>query len=406
MSTGPTEYSLQSENETLRLELAGLRKQFRESQERLHAVFETVVEGIITIDDGGIIDTANAAAGRLFGYTPEELIGKNVNRLMPEPYHHEHDGYLECYLRTRQPKIIGIGREVVGRKRDGTTFPMYLSVSEVEFNDRVMFTGFVQDLTERKAHEKREAQWREELERQVEKRTDELALANQELENFSYTISHDLRTPLRGIRNYVDFLREDLQGHIEGESMEDLRRLGQAADELELMVQQILDYARIGHTKLESEEVSIDALIASIGAELGLAPHEKIIVEGELPRIWAPRGLLRQIFQNLIENGLRYNTSKIREVRIAAAPSSPKDDSQAGWSFTVADNGIGIEAPYHEKIFAMFQRLHSSGDYDGTGIGLAAVRKAVNFLHGRIGLESKLGEGTVFTVELPERPPR
>lgn len=406
MSTGPTESSLESEIENLRAELARLQKRFSESQERLHAVFETVVEGIITIDDHGAIDTANEAAGRLFGYRRDEMIGKNVNMLMPDPYHREHDGYLQNYLRTREPKIIGIGREVVGKKKDGSTFPLYLSVSEVRFNDRTMFTGFVQDLTERKAHQEKEAQWREELERKVEQRTAELALANQELENFTYTISHDLRTPLRGIRNYVDFLKEDLQDHIKGESMEDLQRLGQAADELELMVHELLEYSRIGRSELEPEEVKIDELIGSIRSALGLAATENIVVEGELPSICAPHGLLRQIFQNLIENGLRYNTSEVREVRISASPSTMDSKGKRGWVFRVSDNGIGIDAPYHEKVFGMFQRLHSQKDYAGTGIGLAAVRKAVHFLNGRIELSSEPGKGTLFRIELPERPAR
>src|SRR5690606_36973163 len=128
-------FSLEKETEALRAEVNRLRRALSESQERLHAVFETVCEGIITIDNRGIIDTANLAAGQLFGYAVSEMIGHNVNMLMPEPYHAEHNGYIQHYLQTREPRIIGIGREVVGRKRDGTTFPMYLSVSEVDFNN-------------------------------------------------------------------------------------------------------------------------------------------------------------------------------------------------------------------------------------------------------------------------------
>lgn len=403
MTSGPTEFTLETENEALRAELTRLRRQFSENRQRLHAVFETVIEGIITIDDAGIIDTANEAAGRLFGYDRDEMLGRNVNMLMPEPFHSEHDGYIQNYLRTREAKIIGIGREVVGRKKDGSTFPMYLSVSEVKFEDRRMFTGFVQDLTERKDHEEKEARWREELERKVQQRTAELALANQELENFTYTISHDLRTPLRGIRNYVDFLREDLGTNIQGESREDLQRLGQAADELELMVQELLEYSRIGRSDIETEEVDVADLIDSIRSALEFSSEHEVRVEGELPHLWAPRSLLRQIFQNLIENGLRYNTSEKPCVTISARPD--RRDGRPGWTFEVADNGIGIPPQYHEKVFAMFQRLHGQKDYAGTGIGLAGVRKAVQFLDGAVELESDAGRGSLFRIRLPETRP-
>lgn len=402
MSQRPAETSAESGARELRAEVERLRKALTESEERLHAVFETVVEGIITIDDRGIIDVANHAAGRLFGYDVEEMVGRNVNLLMPEPYHSQHDGYLDNYLRTRKAKIIGVGREVVGRKKDGTTFPMYLSVSQVDFDGRVMFTGFVQDLSERKTHERREAQWREELEGRVRQRTEELARANQELEGFTYTISHDLRTPLRGIRNYVDFLKEDLEGKIEGESFEDLKRLGQAADELELMVQELLEYSRIGRTESEPEEVEIEELVGSIRGAMPTTLREGVRIEGELPSLWAPRGLLRQIFQNLIENGLRYNASERPEVVIRAREAEGSTPSMRRWVFEVADNGIGIDGRYHEKVFGMFQRLHAQKDYTGTGIGLAAVRKAATYLNGQVELESEPGKGSTFRVELPE----
>jgi PAS domain S-box-containing protein len=403
MTTVPPSRDKPEPADDLQGRIAYLENDLSEIRQRLRAVFETVCEGIITIDHRGIIDTANEAAGRLFGYAVEELAGKNVKTLMPDPYRSEHDQYISNYLDTGIAKIIGIGREVVGLKRDGTVFPLYLSVSEVVFDHRKLFTGFVQDLTERKAHEAKEAQWREELERRVRQRTEELDLANQELEHFTFTISHDLRTPLRGIRNYVDFLREDLEGRIEGESLEDLRRLGQAADELELMVQQILEYSRIGRSEIGIEHVDVNELIGSIRSALNPPLREAIRMEGRLPGLWAPRSLLRQIFQNLIENALRYNQSESPQVSIRASLEEARKESPPQWIFDIQDNGIGIDPRYHEKVFGMFQRLHSQSDYPGTGIGLTAVRKAVQFLNGRIEIESRPGEGTRFRILIPER---
>lgn len=403
MSSGPTEYSVEGENEALRAMVGQLRRQLMDSQERLHAVFETVCEAILTINHEGIIDAANEAAGRLFGYPIQELIGRNISFLMPEPYSSEHDGYLRRYLTTQEPHIIGIGREVAGKRRDGSVFPLYLSVSRVVLNDRMLFTGFVQDLSERKRHEEESARWREELERRVELRTEELERANQALEDFTYTISHDLRTPLRGIRNYVDFLKEDLAGKIPEDSAADLGRLGVAADELELMVQELLDYSRIGRSETEPEEIDVAELIENIRRAYRKELRDGIVTEGALPHLCAPQGLLRQIFQNLIENGLRYNRSELPRVVVSARRAVAGPGRPPHWIFEVRDNGIGIDPKYHAKVFGMFQRLHSQEDYPGTGIGLAAVRKAVHYLGGSVVLESEPGKGSTFLIELPER---
>jgi light-regulated signal transduction histidine kinase (bacteriophytochrome) len=283
-------------------------------------------------------------------------------------------------------------------KKDGTLFPVRLAVSEVRLADRLLFTGFIEDLTERKRLEREAEEWREELERRVRQRTSDLARANEELEHFAHTVSHDLRTPLRGIRNYVDFLSEDLAGTVSGESAEDLKRLGHAAEELDLMIQEILNYSRIGRVEASAENVDLNDLIHNIEEVVATSPDRKVVVKGKLPVLFAPGGLVRQIFQNLIENGLYYNKSESKTVELSAEPVAAPEKR---WRFFVKDNGIGIEPRYHQKVFGMFQRLHTDSDYPGTGIGLAAVRKAVLHMNGSIELKSAPGAGTTFIVELP-----
>lgn len=372
-----------------------------ESEMRMHAVFETAVEGILTIDARGIVETMNAAAERLFGYRRDEVIGRNVSMLMPPPFREEHDGYLERYLAGGTPRIIGIGREVEGVRKDGVVFPLRLAVSEVRLRDRRLFTGFVEDLTERKRLEREAAEWRAELERRVEDRTAELARANRELESFAHIVSHDLRTPLRGIRNYVDFLTEDLGPLVQGESREDLVRLGRAAEELENMIRDLLDYTRIGRVRHPPEDFDPGVLMREI-AELAQAgrPGAEVRVGPMPPRLRAPRGMIRQIFQNLVENGLHYNRSD--SPLVEACGEVLEEETPARLRFVVKDNGIGIAPEHHERIFQMFQRLHTHADYSGTGIGLAAVRKAVEHMGGSITLRSAVGEGSEFVVELPE----
>src|ERR1041385_5484616 len=162
-----------------------------DSAERLRAILETAVEGIITIDERGLIESINPAAERTLGYQAKEVIGKNVSVLMPSPYREEHDTYLANYLRTGVAKIIGIGREVVARRKDGTTFPIDLSVSEVRLANRRLFTGFIRDITERRRSEERLAALAQTL-----------AEKNKELETIVYVASHDLRSPLVNIQGF------------------------------------------------------------------------------------------------------------------------------------------------------------------------------------------------------------
>lgn len=391
------------EIETLRGRVSDLERvegALRVSEERVRLILESSVEAMITINEEGIMEEVNPAARRLFGYSADEMIGRDVGILMPMPHSKEHNRYIAEYLRSGKARIIGIGREVDGKRRDGAIFPMYISVSESRAGGKTLFTGFIQDLSERKQHEREARQWAEELERQVGRRTERLRLANLELEHIAFVISHDLRAPLRGIRNYVDFLSEDLDGRLSGENAEDWKRLKRATDELDQMIDLLLDYSRIGHADTEPTELDVGQLVRDISDVAAAEPDRQVTIQGHLPRILAPQSLVRRIFQNLIVNGLHYNKSEPRRVVVSALPGQ---GSRAGfWRFTIQDNGIGIKPEYHHKIFDMFQRLHTSDEYSGSGIGLAAVRKAVQFLGGRLWLESSLGRGSSFHVELPE----
>src|SRR5215510_8744521 len=179
----------------------------RDSEARTRAILQTAVDAILTIDTGGLIESFNPAAERLFGYTADEVLGQNISMLMPSPYREEHDGYLARYLQTGEPHIIGIGREVRARRRDGTTFPVSLAVSEVHLGGRRMFTGIVHDLTARVQAEEALRRARDELEVRVQERTAELALANEEIKRFAYIVSHDLRAPLVNLKGFASELR-------------------------------------------------------------------------------------------------------------------------------------------------------------------------------------------------------
>ncbi|MBE0598143.1 MAG: PAS domain S-box protein, partial [Desulfuromonadales bacterium] len=211
------------------------RLERRESDSRLMAVLDTVVDAVITIDETGIVQSFNRAAERIFGYRAGEVVGRKVNMLMPEPYHSEHDRYLHNYLTTGIRKIIGIGREVVGRRQDGSTFPMELAVSEAWVGNRRIFTGIIRDISERRQAE-------EERERLIA----ELEAKNAEMERFTYTVSHDLKSPLITIRGFLGLLEKDLAAGDRQRLKEDIAHIQEAVRRMQMLLDELLTLSRIG----------------------------------------------------------------------------------------------------------------------------------------------------------------
>ncbi len=355
-----------------------IESNLRSSENRMRAVIDTVVDGIITIKDTGMIQTANPATASIFGYDIDEMLGHNVNMLMPEPYHNAHDGYLHNYLTTGDKKVIGIGREVTGLRKDGSTFPMELAVSEMEVNGERMFTGIVRDITERKR----------------------LDLLKSE---FVSTVSHELRTPLTSIRGALGLVLGKSAESLPNSVRQMLKMAERNSERLTLLINDILDLEKIESGRLEFELAELDLVALARRAvedSEGYAHQHQVQLCLQTNLTTAPvRGdthRLLQVFANLISNAVKYSPQDgTVEILVTS--------NDGGFRVAVCDHGPGIPAAFRSRIFQRFAQADSSDTREkgGTGLGLSISQAIIERHEGRIGYQSEEGEGTVFHFDLP-----
>lgn len=352
------------------------------------AVLDTVVDAVITIDEGGTILSFNRAAERIFGYPAAEVIGGKVNVLMPEPYRSEHDQYIHNYLTSGIRKIIGIGREVVGKRKDDTIFPMELAVSEASVGGRRIFTGIIRDISERRHAEQERDRLIAELEAKAA-----------EMERFTYTVSHDLKSPLITIRGFLGLLEKDMAAGDAKRLKEDITHIQTAVGRMQMLLDELLTLSRIGRLSNPPEDIPMSELAREAVQQVSGQIREggvEVVIAPDLPTVHGDHPRLLEVIQNLIDNAVKFMGDQPRpRVEVGAR----KEGGET--VFFVRDNGIGIDPRYHEKIFGLFERL--SADTEGTGIGLALVKRIVEVHGGRIWIEPGDGQGTTFCFTLPER---
>ncbi|QHT67611.1 PAS domain S-box protein [Rhodocytophaga rosea] len=383
-------------------ELRRVESALRVSENKINAIIQSAVDGVITINERGQIEMVNPAASKLFGYHPDELMGKSVNMLMPEPDKSRHDGYLHNYYRSGIGRIIGIGREVTGLRKNGTTFPFYLSISEVNLPDKRVFTGFIHDITNQKMAEEKLRRYAAELER-----------SNRELQDFAYVSSHDLQEPLRKIQAFGDRLKAKEAEHLSDQGKDYIDRMLNAAFRMQRLINDLLSFSRVTTQSQPFIKVDLNILLREVLSDLEVMIDKTgARIEFEtLPAIEAEAIQMRQLFQNLISNALKFRkedeapvikiSSKLIQ-RKAHLISTPGDEQV---QIYVQDNGIGFDEKYLDRIFNVFQRLDGQ-KYEGSGIGLAICRKIAIRHGGDITARSEPGKGSVFIVTLALKQPK
>lgn len=382
----------------------------RASETRAEAILATTVDAVVVIDERGTVETVNPAAERMFGYAAEELLGQNVSVLMPDPYHREHDGYLANYLRTGQKKIIGIGREVVGRRKDGTVFPMDLAVSEARVGEHRAFVGIVRDITARRQAEEALRDSHRQLEQALsalQTQGEEVKVMSRQLwqaaklaavGELAASIAHELNNPLATVGLRVESLLS--QTDTDDPRRRELEVAEQELDRMAHLVANLLQFSRRGSQRVSSVDVGED-----LGKTLELVQHyfrsRRIVVVQELapdvPVIQADRQILRQVFLNLLTNaGDAMPDGGTLTLRLAPGLL---EDGRRALVLEFADTGSGISAEHLPRVMEPF--FTTKEEDKGTGLGLAICRRAVQEHGGTICITSEVGKGTTVRIALP-----
>lgn len=403
-----------------------IQKQMQEarshSEFRFGAILETAVDAVVTIDKKGIIKSFNPAAQRMFGYRGDEVIGENVSILMPSPYREAHDGYLKQYLDTGMKKVIGLGREAIAQRKDGSTFSIELSVSEVALGDRRLFTGIVRNISDRKQAEARIQDYVRQLEdaQQTQKaqarlledhavslsEAKELAdTANQAKSSFLANMSHEIRTPMTAILGYAELMREQSDDPETTQALEIIQRNGEYLIEI---VNDVLDISKIeaGRMEMRHETLNTETLIRDILSLVQVRAEAKGIrltatFETHVPdRFVSDRVRFRQILINLLGNAIKFTEEGGVELRVRHI-QRPGEGPLL--EFAIVDTGIGIDAKHFDRLFKPFNQADDSTSrkFGGTGLGLTISHRLAEMLGGRITVQSEVGVGSTFRLSLP-----
>ncbi len=371
------------------------RQRVEEERFRAVAIFETLLEqapdGAIAVDAKGGITVVNKQAERLFGYARDELLGKPIEILLPDRFQEGHVEQRRGYDRSPQGRPMGTGLELSGRRKDGSEYPVEVSLNAIETGGGQTVLAFVRDVTDRRRAEE-----------DLANRAQELARSNAELEQFAYVASHDLQEPLRMVSSYTQLLARRYKGSLDKDADEFISYAVEGAQRMQALIQDLLTFSRVGTKGEPFEEFGATQAVEAALSNLHVAVKESQanVVVGDLPAVKADRGQFVQLFQNLIGNAIKFKGEGPPEVRVAAERRGHE------WVFSVQDNGIGIDPAYLDRIFIVFQRLHTRKEYPGTGIGLAISKKIVARHGGRIWVESEEGKGSTFFFSLPVEPRR
>ena len=371
----------------------------RESEALKRAVIENAMDCIVSIDQGGRIVDFNPAAEHTFGYRREDVIGRDLaETIIPPRLREAHRRGLAHYLKTGEGPVLGKRVELDAMRADGSEFPVELGITAMQIGEQTLFAAHMRDITERKRVSYEIMQLNETL----GLRATQLESANQELESFCYSVSHDLRAPLRAIDGFSRMLVEQYSPHASPEALRYLARVRANAQQMGTLIDDLLAFSRLGRQQMAPQSINTADLVQQCVSVLRAGGDGEAVsfTLGQLPACEGDPGLIREVWMNLLSNAFKFSgkcaTPQVEAGTIASevAGGNPV--------YFVRDNGAGFDMRYADKLFGVFQRLHAVTEFPGTGVGLALVQRIVQRHGGRIWAEAQPGHGATFFFTLGE----
>ena len=395
------EEELKTLNEFLKQSVDERTAMLAESEEKFRKISASAQDAIIMLDGEEKVSYWNEAAEKTFLYSKEEALGKYLHTLIiPEGFRERHLEGFKNFQITGQGPAIGKTIELSAIKKDGLEFPIELSLSGVKHNEEWHAIGIIRDITERKRTNDRllaEISGRKRVQQKLKETVAELERSNVELQQFAYVASHDLQEPLRMVSSYTQLLGRRYKGKLDADADEFIAYAVDGAVRMQALINDLLAYSRVG-TRSKPFEPTVCATVFNRAlANLKIAIQESgaVVTHDALPTVTADASQLTQLFQNLIGNAVKFRGNDVPRVHVSAVQTGNE------WTFSIRDNGIGVDPQYAERIFVIFQRLHTKEKYPGSGIGLTICKKIVERHGGRIWLESELGKGATFYFTIP-----
>lgn len=348
----------------------------------IRALLQSLAQGVIIIDKYRNILLINASAERMFGYKGSQVIGKPHDLLLPERYQDIHRDHMTNYFDSPRSRPMGIGLELFGRRRDGSEFPVEISLSYVNTKNGLLIISLISDITVRRK-----------IEQELQEHVEDLAEANKNLETFSYSVSHDLKAPLRILTSFSDFLLEEYRDKIDSTGRNYLERIRSNADKMNNLIDDMLDLSRISRQEVVRRDINMSSMAEEILNELDANAEDRTARRVIQRNVWAHADyrLMNVVLTNLMANAWKF-TARIPEpcIEFGAMRQEGKN------VYFVRDNGAGFDATRAKELFTPFKRLHKGSEFAGTGIGLAIVDRVIRRHGGKVWAEGEVGRGATF----------
>ena len=369
----------------------------KRAEERFRLVVEASPSAILMVNSEGLITLVNTQTETLFGYTRSELLKQPMEMLVPERYRGGHPDQRTSFFQHPSTRAMGAGRDLYGRRKDGTEMPIEIGLNPIVTDEGAFVLASIIDITERKRAGAEIHRLNDELELRVIERTTQLEAANKEMEAFSYSASHDLRAPLRHLAGFASLLQKNGASQLDENGRRYVNTIIEESSRMGDLIDHLLNFSRLGRAALQKRPVDLQQLINEVVANTAVPESQHIRwTISDLPTVSADPSLLRLVFENLLSNAVKF-TRKSKEPQIEIGCSSARHQ----FVLFVKDNGDGFDMRYVDKLFGVFQRLHRADEFEGTGIGLANVRRIISRHGGTTWAEGTVGKGATLFMTLP-----